>query len=48
MFIDRASTRVSCYVSPDSTACAAFIKESRMKVINATNLEQETRGIDGS
>jgi hypothetical protein len=30
----------SCYAAPDTTACAAFIEESRMQFINATELNR--------
>jgi hypothetical protein len=34
--------RISCYVAPDRTACAAFFKESRMQFDNATNLDRKS------
>ncbi len=37
-------TRISCHAAPDIAACAAFRKESRMKLANATGLDQEIRG----
>ena len=30
------------YAAPDTTACAAFSKESRMKLANATNLDRKS------
>jgi len=39
-------TWISCYAAPDRTACAAFIKESRMEVDNATNLDRKS-GVPG-
>jgi uncharacterized membrane protein len=38
----RGSHRISCYAAPDRTACAAFIKESRMEFDNATNLDRKS------
>jgi drug/metabolite transporter (DMT)-like permease len=38
----RVSLRISCYAAPDRTACAAFIKESRMEFDNATNLDRKS------
>jgi hypothetical protein len=35
-------TRTSCYAALDKTACAAFRKESRMKLANATNLDRKS------
>jgi hypothetical protein len=35
------------FVAPDMAACAAFIKESRMKFINANKLHRKPRGIAG-
>jgi hypothetical protein len=35
--------RISCYAALDTTACAAFIKESRMECDNASQLSQEIR-----
>jgi hypothetical protein len=37
-------TRISCYAALDMAACAAFVKESRMKIANATKTQQEIRG----
>ena len=39
-------TRISSYAPPDGTACAAFVKESRMQVDNATNLDRKS-GVRG-
>jgi len=38
----RGSYRISRYAAPDRTACAAFIKESRMEFDNATNLDRKS------
>jgi hypothetical protein len=35
-------TRISCPAAPDTTTCAAFIKESRMKLASATNLNRKS------
>jgi hypothetical protein len=35
-------TWISCYAASDRTACAAFIKESRMQFDNATNLDRKS------
>jgi hypothetical protein len=35
-------TRISCYVPPDMATRAAFVKESRMKVANATKLNRKS------
>ena len=35
-------TRISCHAVPETTACAAFIKESRMKFANATNTNRKS------
>ena len=32
----------SCYATPDRSACAAFIKESRIKFASATNLDRNS------
>ena len=34
-------TRISCFAAPDRATCAAFIKESRMKLISATNVHRK-------
>jgi hypothetical protein len=33
------------YAAADTTACAAFIEESRMKFINASNLHRKSGGM---
>jgi hypothetical protein len=35
-------TRISCHVALDMAACAAFVKESRMKIANATKLNRKS------
>jgi hypothetical protein len=35
-------TRISCHAALDMAACAAFRKESRMKLANATNLDRKS------
>jgi hypothetical protein len=37
--------RISCYAAQDTTTCAAFIKESRMKFVCATNLNRKSGSI---
>jgi hypothetical protein len=39
MFFDRAYP-ISCHAVLDMAACAAFVKESRMKIANATKLNR--------
>jgi hypothetical protein len=34
-------TRISCHAALETTACAAFSKESRMKFANATNTKRK-------
>src|ERR1700720_3789139 len=34
-------TRISCLAALDTTTCAAFFKESRMKFVNATDLRRK-------
>jgi hypothetical protein len=34
-------TRISCHAALETTACAAFSKESRMKFANATNTDRK-------
>ena len=34
--------RISCYGAPPTSACAAFIKESRMKFANASKLDRKS------
>jgi hypothetical protein len=36
--------RISCHAALDIAACAAFRKESRMKLANATNLDRKSGG----
>jgi hypothetical protein len=36
------------YAAPDMTACAAFIKESRMRFANATKLHRKSGGSPSS
>jgi hypothetical protein len=38
----RERTRISCHAAPDMATCAAFVKESRMKIANATNLNRKS------
>jgi hypothetical protein len=35
-------TRISCHAALETTACAAFSKESRMKFANATNINRKS------
>jgi hypothetical protein len=35
-------TRISCHAALETTACAAFSKESRMKFSNATNTNRKS------
>ena len=35
-------TRISCLTALDTTTCAAFVKESRMKFTNATKLNRKS------
>ena len=35
-------TRISCHAALETTACAAFSKESRMKFANATNTNRKS------
>jgi hypothetical protein len=35
-------TRISCHAALDMATCAAFIKESRMKIANATKLHRKS------
>jgi hypothetical protein len=41
-------TRISCHAALETTACAAFIKESRMKFANATNINRKSGEAEGS
>jgi hypothetical protein len=34
-------TGISCYAALEGTTCAAFVKESRMKFANATDLDRK-------
>ena len=40
--VEPERTRISCHAALDKTACAAFRKESRMKLANATNLHRKS------
>jgi hypothetical protein len=40
-------TRISCLAALDTTTCAAFIKESRMKFADATELYRKSGGCTG-
>ncbi len=35
-------SRISCHAASDMAACAAFRKESRMKLANATKLDRKS------
>jgi hypothetical protein len=37
-------TRIFLYAALDTTACAAFIKESRMNLANANKFHRKSRG----
>jgi hypothetical protein len=37
-------TRISCHAALDTATCAAFVKESRMKIVNATKLNRKSGG----
>src|SRR6202040_3745185 len=37
-------TRISCHAALDMATCAAFVKESRMKIANATKLTRKPGG----
>jgi hypothetical protein len=37
-------TRISCCAAADRAACAAFRRESRMKLAEPTKIQQEIRG----
>jgi hypothetical protein len=41
---DRSEPGFSCFAALDTTACAAFGKESRMKFANAINLDRKSGG----
>jgi hypothetical protein len=36
--------RISCHGAPPTSACAAFIKESRMEFANANKVYRKSRG----
>jgi hypothetical protein len=38
----RGATRISYHGAPSTIACAAFIKESRMKLANAIKLDRKS------
>src|ERR1700722_16861466 len=40
----RWATRISCHGAPPTSACAAFIKESRMKFANANKVYRKSGG----
>ncbi len=40
-------TRISCHVALETTGCAAFRKESRMKFANATNINRKSGVAEG-
>jgi hypothetical protein len=35
-------TRISCHAAMDTAVCAAFVKESRMKIANATKFNRNS------
>jgi hypothetical protein len=39
---EREGPWISCHAASDRIACAAFIKESRMHLANATNLDRKS------
>jgi hypothetical protein len=41
-FWEIGRTRISCYVALDRAACAAFVKESRMKCDKATKFYRKS------
>jgi hypothetical protein len=41
-------TRISCHAALDRAACAAFRKESRMKIADATNLDRKSGEVEWS
>jgi hypothetical protein len=41
------NTRISCHAASDLAACAAFPKESRMKLANATKLDRKSGAVPG-
>jgi hypothetical protein len=40
----RWATRISCHGAPPTSACAAFIKESRMEFANANKVYRKSGG----
>ncbi len=42
LVIPTGATRISCHAALETTACAAFSKESRMKFANATNTNRKS------
>jgi hypothetical protein len=40
--ISPQCTRISCHAALDTATCAAFVKESRMKIANATKLNRKS------
>jgi hypothetical protein len=38
----QRGTRISCFATMDGAACAAFIKESRMELASATNINRKS------
>ncbi|MDX6456416.1 MAG: hypothetical protein QOJ51_6568 [Acidobacteriaceae bacterium] len=40
----RWATRISCHAASPTSACAAFIKESRMKFANAIKVYRKSGG----
>jgi hypothetical protein len=41
-FVIPERTRISCHAALETTSCAAFSKESRMKFANATNTNRKS------
>jgi len=42
---NERDTRISCTRAQETATCAAFIKESRMKFINANKLHRKSGGV---
>jgi hypothetical protein len=42
MRLTRRRTRISCRAALDMATCAAFVKESRIKIVNATKLNRKS------
>jgi len=40
--LDRSVPGFPAHAAPDMTTCTAFVKESRMKIVNATNIQQKS------